>query len=326
MSDSRGHVELQRSIDSIQVFDHHRRDPGDLHPLMESLERVGLLQPVTITPEGYLICGYRRLEAARRLGWTTVRVWVRSGLSDELTRLLAERDDNLTHKPLSAYEAAQLFKEMSALIAEDASRRQRATQFGSDADREEAQVGAAESAAPHLPGEGDSRRRAAEMITGSASYTRLNQIIEMERIAGDRERPAAVRRVANDELERIRNGGAVDPGYQRVRAVVAAAEADPADPEFDRRMAETLKQAKADRARRIRENRIKRAAAAATAKRSVKSFGMVWSEMEGWSKHYDAEEIARESSNDDWSTFLRVLEETNAFAEAVDLARTCVTT
>lgn len=326
MPDSRGHFELQRGIDSIQVFDHHRRDPGDLHPLMESLERVGLLQPVTITPEGYLICGYRRLEAARRLGWTTVRVWVRSGLSDELTRLLAERDDNLTHKPLSAYEAAQLFKEMSALIAEDASRRQRATQFGSDTDRDEAQDGAAESAAPHRPGEGDSRRRAAEMITGSASYTRLNQIIEMERIAGDRERPAAVRRVVNDELERIRNGGAVDPGYQRVRAVVAAAEADPSNPEFDQRMAQTLKQARADRARRIKENRIKRAAAAATAKRSVKSFGMVWSEMEGWSKHYDVDEIARESSNDDWSTFLRVLQETNAFAEAVDLARTCVTT
>lgn len=321
MPDARGHFELQRGIDSIQVFDHHRRDPGDLHPLMESLERVGLLQPVTITPEGYLICGYRRLEAARRLGWTTVRVWVRSGLSDELTRLLAERDDNLTHKPLSAYEAAQLFKELSALIAEDASRRQMASRFGGDA-----RDGGAESAPPGLEPLGKSRRRAAELITKTASYTRLNQIIEMERIASDRERPAAVRRVANDELERIRNGGAVDPGYQRVRAVVAATEADPADPEFDQRMAETLRQAKADRARRIRENRIKRAAAAATAKRSVKSFGMVWSEMEGWSKHYDADEIARESSNDDWSTFLRVLEETNAFAEAVDLARTCVTT
>ena len=76
--------------------------------------------PVTITPGGYLICGFRRLEAARKLGWNNLRVWVRSGLSDDLTRLLAERDDNITHKPLSAYEAAQLYDEMLALIQEDA--------------------------------------------------------------------------------------------------------------------------------------------------------------------------------------------------------------
>lgn len=322
MPDSRGHVELRRSIESIHVSERHRRDPGDLQPLMDSLLRVGLLQPVTITPGGYLICGYRRLEAARRLGWTSLRVWVRSGLSDDLTRLLAERDDNLTHKPLTAYEAAQLYKEMLVLIEEDASRRQRATRFGAQADD-----GDADSASPGLEPLGPSRRRAAELVTGSASYTRLNQIIEMERIAGARERPSAVRKVASDELERIRNGGPVDPGYQRVRAVAAAAEANPpGDPDFDRRMAEKLKQDKAARAQRIKENRIKRAAAAATAKRSTKSFAMVWGEMEGWSKHYDADEIAREVSNDDWATFLRVQQETNTFAEAVELARSGVST
>ena len=34
-------------------------------PLMDSLKRVGLLQPITITPDGHLICGFRRLEAAK---------------------------------------------------------------------------------------------------------------------------------------------------------------------------------------------------------------------------------------------------------------------
>ena len=87
----RGHIELDRQVDSIVVGQRHRRDPGDLTPLVDSLKRVGLLQPITITPEGHLICGFRRLEAAKALQWRTVRVWVRSGLSDELTRLLAER-------------------------------------------------------------------------------------------------------------------------------------------------------------------------------------------------------------------------------------------
>ena len=57
---------------------------------MDSLKRVGLLQPITISPDGHLICGFRRLEAAKALQWRTVRVWVRSGLSDELTRTVLE--------------------------------------------------------------------------------------------------------------------------------------------------------------------------------------------------------------------------------------------
>ena len=54
MSD-RGHVELDRSVSTIVVGERHRRDPGDLTPLMDSMKRVGLLQPVTITPDGHLI-------------------------------------------------------------------------------------------------------------------------------------------------------------------------------------------------------------------------------------------------------------------------------
>ena len=64
MSD-RGHIELDRTVSTIVVGERHRRDTGDLTPLMDSMKRVGLLQPVTITPDGYLICGYRRLEAAK---------------------------------------------------------------------------------------------------------------------------------------------------------------------------------------------------------------------------------------------------------------------
>ena len=93
MSD-KGHIELERQIDSITVGVRHRKDPGDLNALMKSIEEVGLLQPVTITPDGVLICGWRRLEALRRLGRRTLNVWVRSGISDELSHLLAQQDEN----------------------------------------------------------------------------------------------------------------------------------------------------------------------------------------------------------------------------------------
>ena len=320
----RGHIELERRVDSIVVGQRHRRNAGDLTTLMDSMKRVGLLQPVTITPDGYLICGYRRLEAAKRLGWNTLRVWVRSGISDELTRLLAERDENVTHQPLAADEAAKLYEELLVLVKEDADRRKKASQFGSQTENSAEEPGPADSAGPERGALGEARRRAAEMVTGKASYARLEQIMDMERLAADKSAPLDVRKVAEAELEAIRNGGAVDPGYQRVKAAQRAAElVKPTDDTDISQLAdEVLKRARADRARRIKENREKRAAAAANAKRSPRSFVLTWAELDGWSKKYDVEQIARQVKPDDWALFLRVLDETKVFAEAVTLART----
>lgn len=128
--DAQGHIELERSIDSIIVGKRHRTELGDLQPLLDSIKHLGLLQPITVTPDGLLICGRRRLEAGKRLGWWTVRVWVRVGISGDLARLVAEQDENATHKPLSPIEAARLFRELRELMREDAARRQRATRFG----------------------------------------------------------------------------------------------------------------------------------------------------------------------------------------------------
>ena len=60
---------------------------------------------------------------------------------------------------------------------------------------------------------------------------------------------------------------------------------------------------------------------AANRKRSTRSFNLKWAEMDGWSKKYDVEQVAREIKPDDWALFLRVLDETKAFAEAVTLAK-----
>jgi ParB family chromosome partitioning protein len=319
----KGFVELERQIDSIIVGERHRQHPGDLTKLTESLTRVGLLQPVTITPDGYLICGYRRLAAAKQLGWQTLRVWVRSGISDELTRLLAERDENITHQPLTPDEAAKLYQELLDLVKEDARRRQAATQYGAKNDQPAGQRGHAESASPGPKALGSARRRAAEMVTGKASYARLEQILEMERIAADRSQPETIRQVATDELGAIRNGGPVDPGYQRVKAAqrVAARMTSRQDSDVDALTDEALAEAKADHRRRVRENRAKRASAAATAMRSTRAFVLTWAELDGWSKRYDVEQIAREVKPDDWILFLRVVDETTAFAEAVTRAR-----
>ena len=97
-----GHIELDRTVASIHVGNRHRQDMGDLDALVASIARDGLLQPITITPDGVLVCGARRLAAVRQLGWRTVNVWVRSAISDRLAHLLAEQDDNQLHKALGA--------------------------------------------------------------------------------------------------------------------------------------------------------------------------------------------------------------------------------
>lgn len=83
MSDDKG-VIIEWSVAAIRVGNRHRQDHGEMNLLVASIQRNGLFQPITITPEGFLICGARRLAAVKALGWKTIRVWVRSGLSDRL--------------------------------------------------------------------------------------------------------------------------------------------------------------------------------------------------------------------------------------------------
>ena len=87
----------------IIVKERVRIDAGDLGPLMESLDRVGLINPVTITDSKELIAGHRRLEAAKRLGWDVIDchiVFPSSGIE----RLRIEADENITRKDFTEVE------------------------------------------------------------------------------------------------------------------------------------------------------------------------------------------------------------------------------
>ncbi len=313
-------ADVERTVDSIIVGKRHRTELGDLEPLISSIRQLGLLQPITVTPDGLLICGRRRLEAVRRLGWRTVNVWVRAGISDRMAMLVAEQDDNGTHKPLTVYEIASLFAELRELMREDAARRQQASRFGAQG----VSVGSGESPAPTSRHARESRAQAAKFLTGRDSHQQLERICEMERLAADRSRPAEVRQVADAELTHIRNGGGVDPSWQRVQAVIrleARTHPDGLEDGDSESAHGLLAAARADRARRVKQNRRKRASAAADAIRSMRSFALMWAELQGWSKHYLPERAARELSEDDWRLFLDVVAETSAFVEAVTRER-----
>lgn len=220
-----GHVELERSVESIWAGRRHRQDMGEIDKLTASISRDGLLQPITIAPNGMLICGARRLLAVRTLGWKTVKVWVRSGLSTRLGELLAEQDDNLLHKPLTPTEEVALYRELKELMGEDAARRQEATRFTAKAEKPRSH-GGAESAPPRSDTAGRTRAQAAQLVTGRAAYTRLEEFGRIQDIADDQTQPDEVRARARAEIEAITAGGHVHPALHRVNAATHLATLD----------------------------------------------------------------------------------------------------
>ena len=90
-------------------------DPAQVKALAESIEEVGLINPITVYPreiirngqpvEGYgLVAGAHRLEAVKSLGWQEVPAIV-VDLDDD-DRIIAECDENLCGSKLTASEQA----------------------------------------------------------------------------------------------------------------------------------------------------------------------------------------------------------------------------
>ncbi len=300
----------------------HRTELGNIDALMRSIQRVGLLQPVTITPDGLLVCGRRRLEAVSRLGWRTLKVWVRSGISDELSRLLAERDENEQRKDLNELELARLYDEISKLLGEDGARRQAATRFGGTECSPEVN-GGGDSPPPH-ESSGKTRDQASKLITGSASYHRHEQVNAIVRVAEDPNTPAAVRLLARDELDAIKTGAKVYGSYMKVKAALALAAAapqpdDPAPNEIELTSEAALARVRQERARSDARDRMRRRDTAN--RRTLRAFVLTWGDLDGWSQHYDPTEVGQQLSDADWAMFVRVHAETQAFAAAARDAR-----
>jgi DNA modification methylase len=95
----------------IQVGRRFRKDLGDLQPLAESIEEVGLLHPVVVTPQGRLIAGRRRLEAVKLLGWRTVPVHV-VDLQNVIEGELAENVHRKDFLPSELWAIAKKVKEI----------------------------------------------------------------------------------------------------------------------------------------------------------------------------------------------------------------------
>lgn len=338
MTSTPGHIELGRSIDSIRIGSRHRTDLGDIDALASSIEQHGLLQPITVTPDGVLVCGARRLAALRQLGVRKLNVWVRSGVSDRLAQLLAEQDDNALHKTLSPTEAATLYREVRVLLAEDARRRQEVSRFGSEQGNRRSDGGAT-VAPPWTPLDGRSREQAATFVTGRRSYTTLDRISELQRMAADGSLDETLRSSAAVELDVIDNGGSVTSAHRRVNTQRAVSElerlaADAAQPEGIRHASsigasrvhaakststeaelEQLAREALARAKAATKPKKPRPATANDAKLPARSFVFLWNDLSEWWLRYDCAEIASGLTDEQWERFEATLAGTMAFAE-----------
>jgi len=112
---------MQIAIDDIKVKRRARQQAGDIEPLVDSMRRYGLLNPVVVNSRNVLIAGARRLEAAKRLGWHTISATVIDG-TDKVIELEIEIEENtqranLTEQELlSAYTRLERLKNPNILV------------------------------------------------------------------------------------------------------------------------------------------------------------------------------------------------------------------
>jgi hypothetical protein len=94
-------------IDSVVVPPGTRKlNEQAFRSLQESINELGLLQPILVDPDGQLIAGRHRLSACKALGWERIPCQVL--VLDEVDRELAALDENLQRAELSRYERASL--------------------------------------------------------------------------------------------------------------------------------------------------------------------------------------------------------------------------
>jgi ParB family chromosome partitioning protein len=97
---------MKVKINDIVIGRRIRKEPGDLVELRESMGRLGLINPVVINQDRELLAGFRRIMAARELGWTEIDCRIIHTRS-KIEKLNIENDENLGRKNFTLQEIAK---------------------------------------------------------------------------------------------------------------------------------------------------------------------------------------------------------------------------
>lgn len=105
---------MQMELSKIIIRTRVRKNLGDLASLMDSLRRHGLLNPVVVNSRNELIAGHRRMESAKRLGWSVIEVRVIDG-QDKADLVEMEIEENTQRKNLTTDELAEAYLRLDRL-------------------------------------------------------------------------------------------------------------------------------------------------------------------------------------------------------------------
>lgn len=90
-------------ISEIVIKNRIRKEIGDLSRLKESILKYGLINPITVSDKKILLAGYRRLQAAKSLGWKEIDCHIMS-VKTKLAKLQIEAEENLFRKDFTPLE------------------------------------------------------------------------------------------------------------------------------------------------------------------------------------------------------------------------------
>lgn len=101
-------------INSIKVKKRIREKTVPIQPLVESIQKYGLLEPIVIDDKNRLIAGFRRLQACKQLGFDTILANIVS-IEDAEAFLLLEIEENTCRFQFSEEELAKAKKQLDKI-------------------------------------------------------------------------------------------------------------------------------------------------------------------------------------------------------------------
>ena len=105
---------MKVKIEEISIKKRVRQNLGDLNQLMVSMKHHGQMNPILLTKRLELIAGHRRLESAKRLGWTDIEAKIIDNTT-ETNKLEIELDENVQRRNLSPDELADGYSRLQKL-------------------------------------------------------------------------------------------------------------------------------------------------------------------------------------------------------------------
>jgi ParB family chromosome partitioning protein len=106
---------------------------SDIEDLLGSIQKIGLIQPPVLAenPAGYtIVCGFRRITACRKLGWTRITARILEKTADRFKTAQLSIADNSLQRSLNLVETSRALKLLDDFGPDNPRRREAAEALG----------------------------------------------------------------------------------------------------------------------------------------------------------------------------------------------------